>query len=156
MTMKRLWAFALFPFLLIPAAAQNCDQLMKDSKPDAESVRRAEREWSKAFLTGDTDYLECLLEPDYESVWYTGQVRSRQEIIDKAALIARIRFQFRRCPCRRYRSMGRLQSPGQTSIFRTRRRRNRERFVFSTHSVITTDVGMFSVLRTSSSRPNEK
>ena len=64
MTMKRLWAFALFPFLLIPADAQNCDQRMKDSKPDAESVRRAEREWSKAFLTGDTDYLECLLEPD--------------------------------------------------------------------------------------------
>lgn len=24
------------------------------------------------------------MEPDYESVWYTGQVRSRQEIIDKA------------------------------------------------------------------------
>ena len=84
MTIERLWAFALFPFLLIPAAAQNCDQLRKDFKPDAESVRRAEREWSKAFLTGDADYLECLLEPDYESVWYTGQVRSRQEIIDKA------------------------------------------------------------------------
>jgi hypothetical protein len=25
-----------------------------------------------------------LLEPDYESVWYTGEVRSRQTIIDKA------------------------------------------------------------------------
>lgn len=61
-----------------------CNARTSAHRADADSVRQVEREWAKAFLTGDTDYLECLLEPDYESVWYTGEVRSRQTIIDKA------------------------------------------------------------------------
>ncbi|MGC1169645.1 MAG: nuclear transport factor 2 family protein [Candidatus Acidiferrales bacterium] len=84
MTTKLLVMLALFYFLLNPAHAQNCSHEKSDSKPDAESVARVEKEWTKAFLSGDTDYLECLLEPDYQSVSYTGEVRSRQDIIDKA------------------------------------------------------------------------
>jgi hypothetical protein len=61
-----------------------CNARTSAHRADADSVRQVEREWTEAFLTGDTDYLECLLEPDYESVWYTGEVRSRQAIIDKA------------------------------------------------------------------------
>ena len=53
-------------------------------RADAETVRRIEREWVKAFVTGDSDYLESLLAPDYESIWHTGEVRTRQQIIDKA------------------------------------------------------------------------
>jgi hypothetical protein len=82
--MKHLLALALLSGLFTPASAETCGDLMKGLKPDVESVERVEREWTKAFLTGDIDYLECLLEPDYQSVWYAGQVRSRQEIIDKA------------------------------------------------------------------------
>jgi hypothetical protein len=64
--------------------AKPCSARTNGRRATADSVRQVEREWLKAFLTGDTDYLECLLEPDYESVWYTGEVRSRQTIIDKA------------------------------------------------------------------------
>lgn len=65
------------------AAAGTCTGTPE--KPDEASVRKVEAQWVKAFVTGDTAYLDCLLEPDYESVWYTGEVRSRQQIIDKAA-----------------------------------------------------------------------
>jgi hypothetical protein len=51
---------------------------------DADSVLKVEREWTKAFVTGDADYLDQLLEPDYESVNYKGEVRSRQRIMDLA------------------------------------------------------------------------
>ncbi len=66
------------------SAISRCNARTSAHRADADSVRQVEHEWAKAFLTGDTDYLECLLEPDYESVWYTGEVRSRQTIIDKA------------------------------------------------------------------------
>jgi hypothetical protein len=82
--MKHLCVLVLLPCLFAPALAENCEHLMKDLKPDAEAARRVEREWSRAFLTGETDYLECLLEPDSQSVWYTGKIRGRQEIIDTA------------------------------------------------------------------------
>jgi hypothetical protein len=68
-----------------PLLADDCARFATGQKADAESVRQVERQWSKAFLSGDTDFLECLLEPDYESVWFTGEVRSRQTIIDKAS-----------------------------------------------------------------------
>jgi Domain of unknown function (DUF4440) len=77
------WFFASI-LLCSPLLAEDCARFANGQKADAESVRQVERQWSKAFLSGDTDYLECLLEPDYESVWFTGEVRGRQTIIDKA------------------------------------------------------------------------
>ena len=80
--------FAAWFFITIllcsPLFADDCARFASGQKADAESVRQVEREWTKAFLSGDTDFLECLLEPDYESGWFTGEVRSRQMIIDKA------------------------------------------------------------------------
>lgn len=84
MITKLLAVLALLSFSLNPAHAQNCSQQKTGSKPDPESIARVEKAWTNAFLSGDTDYLDCLLEPDYQSVSYTGEVRSRQDIIEKA------------------------------------------------------------------------
>ncbi|HYM01083.1 MAG TPA: nuclear transport factor 2 family protein [Blastocatellia bacterium] len=69
---------------VINAFGRNGGPERDNERLDADSVRAVERAWTKAFLTGDTDYLDGLLEPDYESVTYSGQVRTKQEIIEKA------------------------------------------------------------------------
>ena len=51
-------------------------------------VRAVESHWSRAFVTGDTAYLEALLSDGYVSVNQSGRVRPKAEIIALAQKIA--------------------------------------------------------------------
>jgi len=51
---------------------------------DTAGVRAAEDGWSKAFVTGDTAFLDALLDPGYASVGTRGNARSKAEILDLA------------------------------------------------------------------------
>jgi hypothetical protein len=49
--------------------------------PGEAGVRDAENAWSKAFVTGDTAYLQALLDPAYVSVGAKGSPRTKAQII---------------------------------------------------------------------------
>jgi hypothetical protein len=82
--MKTLLAFLVISAATVGFISRHRLQVTAGGQLNAESVREVERKWTKAFLTGDTVYLDQLLEPDYESVSFTGEIRSRQDIINKA------------------------------------------------------------------------
>jgi hypothetical protein len=82
--MRKFQILGLALFALLSTSAYGPATPAGDEKVDADSIMKVEREWTKAFVTGDTDYLDQLLEPDYESVNYKGEVRSRQRIMDFA------------------------------------------------------------------------
>jgi uncharacterized protein DUF4440 len=69
---------------VIPAAAQNCQQLLGQQKPDAASIKKVEHGWMDAYLHGGTDYLNCLLLEDYVSVSWKGVPRDKAEIMEMA------------------------------------------------------------------------
>lgn len=52
--------------------------------PNNSGVRAAEDRWSEAFITGDTNTLDALLDPEYVSVNTTGHARTKAEILQLA------------------------------------------------------------------------
>ncbi len=56
---------------------------IQNQKKDADTIRRIEQGWLTAEYRGNPRYLECLLEPDYQTSSRSGQVRTRKEVIDK-------------------------------------------------------------------------
>lgn len=72
--------------LLAPAVA------LAASDPEAartvEGVRAVENHWTRAFVTGDTAYLNALLSDDYVSVNQAGRARPKAEIVALAQKIA--------------------------------------------------------------------
>lgn len=71
----------LFCSLVGSALAEDCRQLLGQQSADAASIRKTEHLWTEAFLHGGTDYLQCLLTPDYVSVSAKGVARDRATII---------------------------------------------------------------------------
>lgn len=68
------------------AAGPDCAALQApDQKPDADSVKRAERSWLVAELRGDVDTVGCMLESDYTEVRFDGDVRGKADIVKGAA-----------------------------------------------------------------------
>lgn len=53
---------------VLMARAEDCGRILGQQSANAESLRQVEAKWNDAFLHGHTDYLECLLAPDYVSV----------------------------------------------------------------------------------------
>lgn len=51
-------------------------------------VRAVEAHWQRAFLAGDSAYLETLLDPAYISVGHAGNARPKAEIIALAKKVA--------------------------------------------------------------------
>ena len=82
-TMK--WALALalglivcLPCMAATAASTSCDSVSTPNRQvNEETVRRIEQNWITA---------ECLLEPDYRTSGRSGQVRTRQDVIDHVSL----------------------------------------------------------------------
>lgn len=70
--------------LAVPAFPADCARILGKQFPDAVSLKRAEDGWLDAFLHGNTEYLECLLLPDYVSVSGRGIVRDRATIVEFA------------------------------------------------------------------------
>ncbi|HYM01082.1 MAG TPA: nuclear transport factor 2 family protein [Blastocatellia bacterium] len=82
MMIEKFLTLALIVTTGLSASSFRPRPVQTEQKLDAESVRRLEYGWPKAYLTGDADYVDRLLEPDYESVNYKGETKSRQQIID--------------------------------------------------------------------------
>jgi hypothetical protein len=57
-----------------------------DQKVDEDTIRRIEQGWITAEYRGNPRFLECLLEPDYRTSGKSGQVRTRQDVIDHVPL----------------------------------------------------------------------
>jgi hypothetical protein len=58
----------LFCVFALPGFAQSCGSILGPQTADAASLRKVEDRWNDAFLHGHTDYLECLLAPNFVSV----------------------------------------------------------------------------------------
>jgi hypothetical protein len=54
-----------------------------NQRKDAETIRSIEQAWLTAEYRGDRRFLECLLEPDYQTSGRDGTIRSRQSVIDR-------------------------------------------------------------------------
>ena len=61
-----------------------CTTLGAARAPDEAGVRDAENRWSEAFISGDTDSLEALLDASYVSVNTKGHARGKAEILKLA------------------------------------------------------------------------
>lgn len=88
--MKSLVAFSLSVLACVAssayAAGPDCVALQAPAqKPDADSVKRAERSWLVAELRGDVDTVGCMLEPDYTEIRFDGGVRGKADIVKGAA-----------------------------------------------------------------------
>ena len=57
-----------------------------DQKLDEDTIRRVEQGWITAEYRGNPKFLECLLEADYRTSGRSGQVRTRQDVLDHVPL----------------------------------------------------------------------
>jgi len=57
-----------------------------DQKIDEDTIRRIEQGWLTAEYRGNPKFLDCLLEADYRTNGKSGQIRTRQEVIDHVPL----------------------------------------------------------------------
>jgi len=75
------------PCMAATAASTSCDAVStSDQQVNEETVRRIEQGWITAEYRGNRQFLECLLEPDYRTSGKSGQVRTRQDVIDHVSL----------------------------------------------------------------------
>ena len=77
---------ALSAFGSVYAAAPDCTALQApNQKPDADSVKRAERAWLVAEFRGEVDTVDCMLEPDYTEIRFDGSIGHKADILKGAA-----------------------------------------------------------------------
>src|SRR5580692_3298182 len=82
--MRRIVCTVWFCVGALPLIAQDCHKILGKQKPDAASIKQAEDRWSQAYTQGGTEYLECLLTPDYVSVSAKGMPRDKAAIVSGA------------------------------------------------------------------------
>jgi hypothetical protein len=82
--MRRIVCTVLLCGSALPLIAQDCHKILGKQKPDAASIKQAEDRWSQAYTQGRTEYLECLLTPDYVSVSAKGVPRDKAAIVSGA------------------------------------------------------------------------
>jgi hypothetical protein len=58
---------------------------LANQKQDSDTINRLERAWTHAFLTGDTDFEQCLLLPDYSEIKSSGKVGNLSDELANAA-----------------------------------------------------------------------
>ena len=66
--MRRIVCTVLLCVSAMPVFAQDCRKILGPQNADAASLQRVEDAWNEAFMRGNTDYLECLLVPDFITV----------------------------------------------------------------------------------------
>lgn len=75
------------PCVAAASATRSCKAVSTpNQKIDEDTIRRIEEGWITAEYRGNKAYLECLLEPDYRTSGKSGQVRTRQEVIDHVSV----------------------------------------------------------------------
>lgn len=57
-----------------------------DQKLDEDTIRRIEQGWIAAEYRGNPRFLDCLLEADYRTSGKSGQLRTRQDVLDHVPL----------------------------------------------------------------------
>jgi|ERR1051326_1008203 hypothetical protein len=67
-------------------AADNCDlpQLQHQQK-DMATIKHLENAWSVAFLHGDTQFMSCLLVPEYTEIMRSGALKNRSDELEMTA-----------------------------------------------------------------------
>jgi len=71
-----------------PASAA-CDAVaLPQQKQDEDTIRRLEQAWLAAEYHGDTQFLGCLLEPDYRVSDRAAKIRSRQDLLDRVQQVS--------------------------------------------------------------------
>lgn len=63
--MRTLLVLVVLARAALPVVAADCARVLGSQKADAASLERVEDAWNQAFMRGNTDYLECLLVPDF-------------------------------------------------------------------------------------------
>lgn len=64
-------------FLMVAgdAVATNCNRpVLANEARDADTIQKLEDAWSRAFLSGDTEFEACLLAPDFEEIMSDGRI----------------------------------------------------------------------------------
>jgi hypothetical protein len=56
------------------AGATCSDPILMHEKQDVSTILTLERAWSSAFLRGDTDFIACLLTPDFTEIMRNGDI----------------------------------------------------------------------------------
>jgi hypothetical protein len=87
--MKKFALIASLAVLATFGAAASANAEDAESQPTEAGVRAVEAHWQKAFITGDTAYLEQLLVPTYVSVSTDGTPRDRETIEKLSAAFAK-------------------------------------------------------------------
>jgi len=64
----RVVVAVVFCLCALPVFAQDCHRVLGEQSPDAASLKQVEDRWTEAFMRGGTDYLNCLLAPQYASI----------------------------------------------------------------------------------------
>lgn len=67
-------------------ASDKCDlpQLQHQQK-DAATIQHLENAWSVAFLHGDTQFMSCLLVPEYTEIMRSGALKHRSDELEMTA-----------------------------------------------------------------------
>ena len=80
--MKTMHCMLGLPMLLalLPAHAADCSAQPAQAKTVA-AIRQLEMDWSKAYYTGDSAFLECLYAPEFRSADTKGKLDSRDDDI---------------------------------------------------------------------------
>ena len=90
--MKYMLALALglvvpLPCMAATAPSTSCEAVSTpNQKINEDTIRRIEEGWLTAEYRGNKQFLECLLELDYRTSAKSGQVRTRQDVIDHVSL----------------------------------------------------------------------
>ena len=58
---------------------------LEHQQKDADTIERLERAWSHAYITGDADFEQCLLAPDYSEIKSSGKVGNLSDELAGAA-----------------------------------------------------------------------
>lgn len=66
--MQRWFVIFLVVANAFPLFAADCGKVLGPQAADAASLQRVEDAWNEAFMRGNTEYLECLLAPDFATV----------------------------------------------------------------------------------------
>lgn len=80
---------ALLAGLSVSGFAQSSDCAAiatPNQKADEDTIRRIEQGWLTAEYRGNRQFLECLLEADYRTSGKSGQIRTRQDVIDRVSV----------------------------------------------------------------------
>ena len=84
--MSRQWTIGCL--VLVTASGSAFAAPAAETARSIEGVRAVEAHWKEAFLSGDSAYLESLLDPTYVSVGHSGNARPKAEIIALSKKIA--------------------------------------------------------------------